>query len=1002
MDRKRGLALKQPLFCQVLALLIVCGIADSDASCTRSDARAPRKAFRIEATDFSEALQTWHAQSGVSVSYADDHDPSGDRVRPLLGQFTPCEALARLLRGGPFQFQFRSSNEVSIRFEGKAGSAKPAGLAEDSPLELERIDRSPPDFAAYLHVPEVVVTGTHVEGGVQDLALPVSVVGVRELQASPYGTIEDALRSSLPLMGNSGPSDFFDPGNNPARGSSVDLRGLGPGGTLTLVDGYRQPPASLGGDFVDVSGIPVFAVDRIEVLKDGASAQYGADAVAGVVNIIMRHDLEGAESQVRWDTAPGGAAETVVGQLWGHKWDDGGKVFFAYQFSDRDPLRADDRRFAASADKVPLGGSNFSTYYSNPGNLLDPSTLQPLYAIPRGQSGTGLTVNRLLPGAVNLQNQMAGFDLVAHTQVHAIFASGQIRITDAVELFGEERLTLRNVSETYVQQGFVLPVPSTNPYFVTLGAGPQPPYELVAYNFLSDLGHMSGSGTVRTHSGTMGMRGDITDRLNAQISGTFGEESMRWWAYNQPNPLGLQQALADTNPLTAFNPFGDGSHTNPATLNELRWTPEVRSLSEIATVNVLVNGDLLALPSGPLKAAVGGEFRHEVLDDGDGRLRRNVSSVFSELVVPLFGRSNDSTGPAALELSLAARTEHYSDAGSASSPKLGLRYIVSQDVEFRGSWGRSFHAPLLLDLYDTSQNATFTMIVPDPHSPTGYSTVLGIQGNNPNLHNETAHTWTAGVDFTPTAVPNLQFSLTYFAIDYRDRAFNPAFNLTLAQILANSQWASLVVRNPTAAQVAALCSSAPYFFGREPQSQCLASNPQVLLDGRVRNLSSTLLRGVDLDVRDAVSTRIGLFHFGMKATYDVTFRDAVTPTAESVDLLNTTNNPLRLKYRVDMDWARHDPAQSGWGAGLAVNGTGGFNDTTSSPPRSAAAYTTLDLNVSYRTAAGQGLFDGSEIGINVVNVANAQPPFVDQILGYDHVNFQPYGRVVGVRVRKMW
>lgn len=1002
MDRKRGSALAQPLFSSVLALLIVGGIADSYASCTRSDARAPRKDFRIEATDFSEALQTWHAQSGVSVSYADGHDPSGDRVRPLFGQFSPCEALARILRGSPFRFEFRSSNEVSISFAGMAGSAKPAGLPEDRSVELERLDRNPPDLTGYLHVPEIVVTGTHVEGGVQDLALPVSVVGVGELQSAPYGTIEDALRSSLPLMGNSGPSDLFDPGNNYARGASVDLRGLGPERTLTLVDGNRQPPASLGGDFVDVSEIPVSAVDRIEVLPDGASALYGADAVAGVVNIIMRHDLEGPESQVRWDTAPGGAAETVVAQLWGHKWDDAGNVLFAYQFSNRDPLRADDRRFSASADKAPLGGTDFRTFYSNPGNILDPSTLQPQYGIPRGQSGTGLTANQLLPGTANLQNQMAGFDLVAHTQVHALFASGQMRITDAIEWFGEERLSLRNVSETYVQQGFVLPVPSTNPYFVTLGAGAQAPYELVAYNFLSDLGHMSGSGTVRTHSGTTGVRAQITDRWKAQISGTFGEERMRWWSYNQPNPLGLQQALADSNPLTAFNPFGDGSHTNPATLNALRWTPEVHSLSEIATVNVLVNGDLLALPSGPLKAAVGGEYRHEVLDDGDGRLRRNVMSGFSELAVPLLGRSNDATEPAALELSLAGRLEDYSDAGSAFSPKMGLRWIVSPDVTLRGSGGRSFHAPLLLDLYDTSQNATFTMIVPDPHSPTGYSTVLGIQGNNRNLQNETAHTWNAGVDFTPTVVPNLKISLTYFAIDYRDGAFNPASSLTLAQILASSQWSSLVVRNPTAAQIAALCSSAPYFFGREPQSQCLASSPQVLLDGRVRNLSSTLLRGVDLDVGEALHTRIGLFHVGLKATYDVTFRDAVTPTAESVDLLNTTNNPLRLKYRVDMGWSRHDLAQPGWGAGLAVRGTGGFRDTTSSPTRSVAAYTTLDMNVSYRTAAGQGLLDGSEIGINVVNVTNAQPPFVDQLLGYDHVNFQPYGRVVGIRVRKVW
>src|SRR5262249_1178950 len=140
---------------------------------------------------------------------------------------------------------------------------------------------------------------------------------------TPYATVQDAVRA-LTFTSRAGPGEVFNPAGtagNFNRGESLNLRGLGAGATLVLVDGRRQPVAGYYGDFFDVSNIPWSAVDHIDVLPDGASALYGADAVAGVVNIIMRDKLDGAETEGRFGSAADGAAERLFAQLVGTHWD---------------------------------------------------------------------------------------------------------------------------------------------------------------------------------------------------------------------------------------------------------------------------------------------------------------------------------------------------------------------------------------------------------------------------------------------------------------------------------------------------------------------------------------------------------------------------------------------------------------------------------------------------------------------------------------------------------
>jgi outer membrane receptor for ferrienterochelin and colicin len=177
----------------------------------------------------------------------------------------------------------------------------------------------------------VVVTGSLIRG-VLDMMAPLMMVSHREMTQTGYASVQDALQA-LPLTSLAGPREDLGVNGNYNRGAGINLRGLGVGATLVLVNGHRQPAAGLDGEFVDVSNIPWSAVDRIEVLPSGASALYGSDAIAGVVNIIMRENLQGADTQVRLAESPGGADQRLVSQLLGTHWGTG-KALLAYEYSE--------------------------------------------------------------------------------------------------------------------------------------------------------------------------------------------------------------------------------------------------------------------------------------------------------------------------------------------------------------------------------------------------------------------------------------------------------------------------------------------------------------------------------------------------------------------------------------------------------------------------------------------------------------------------------------------
>ncbi|HEU4627150.1 MAG TPA: TonB-dependent receptor [Steroidobacteraceae bacterium] len=938
--------------------------------------------------------------------YSSD-DVRGITTHAVSGDFTVAQALNQMIAGTGLEITFENDFTFASIRPAKSGTgadvqgptlAGQAGTARASARGMP--DLPVQALAGEQKLEEVVVTGTLMHG-VLDIVSPLQFVTRNDMKRTSYATVQDAL-NALTLSGGGGQSEDYAGNGNFARGVAANLRGLGSGATLVLINGHRQPFSGALGDFVDLSSIPWSAVERIEVLPDGASALYGSDAIAGVVNVIMRKDLQGAETWARLGTAPGGADEKLVAQLFGTNWDSG-RFFFTYQYSERGSLAASARAYSADTDKRPSGGTDHRTFRSSPGNILDPRTLLPAFAIPSEPSGSILTVSDLIPGAVNLQNRYSTYELLPEKRMHSAFLSGSQDLGDRVQVFAEGRYSERNIAQEIYAFDQVLPVSAANPYAAKVNPYPTSPYVFVGYSFLDTLGPTSVDARTRTYSGSLGIKAELSQTWRLNLTGSYGRESDLSHTKNIPNPAALSAALNSTQLATAFNPFGGLSQNNPAVIDAIRWTQVDSSTSAVSSGTAIVDGSVLSLPSGDAKLAVGAELRKEQLGTVAGAgmpFARTIRSAFTELSLPIIGDASDPYAVPRLELSLANRYERYSDFGSTSNPKVGIRWAPSDSLKLRTSWGTSFKAPKLTDLHDESHNFAALTSFRDPTSATGSSIVLIKQTNNPDLKQETAKTWSAGADFVFKALPGSKLSLTYYSIDYTDRIVFPGLASPTDILLQEDQWASVIDRHPSSAEIDAICS-ASYFRGAA--AQCGSAPIAAVVDFEWRNLASTRVKGLDLKFDQTIDTAAhGTFQLGLTGAYLLSFDQGVSKNVPPVDVRDTVGNPLALKLRGTAEWYQHGLNRPGFAVAFTTDHVGAYRNIDASLNRDVSATTTFDLQLSYRTRGDVGVLSDSEIVLNATNIFNSAPPFVDREEGYDSLNSEPYGRVVSFSIQKNW
>lgn len=840
---------------------------------------------------------------------------------------------------------------------------------------------------------EVVITGSRIRGveptGSNVIALDRELI--IETGAPSTGDLIRRLPQVIGLGASETASGAQNGAANVTRGIAVNLRGIGSNATLLLLGGRRMPPAGTQGQFTDASVIPTIAIERLEVVADGGSAIYGSDAITGVVNLVPRRGFEGAESSARYGIADG-YYDWSVGQIGGFAWQSG-HLTAAVEYTYHSALEGADRDFYTS-DLRAAGGSDLRSQQCTPGTILVGGVP---FAIPANSTGSNLSPGSFTANTRNLCDNFKRGDIMPDLRRANGFVTLEQNLSDSVSLFAEGFFSRRTFTLRDAQVVSNLSVTNANPYYVnpTGGAGPI----TVQYDFANDGGLPENPGEAQSWQALLGVRVELGADWRGEAFASHGrsEDEVRRTQNLNTTPGGIAAALTNPDPTQAFNPFGAGGISNPATVAAVRNGQFIiQGDTDLSVVGVQADGPLFALAGQDVRLALGAEYREEGLGGlltagssvaptrAPSDISRDVSAVFAELFVPLLRQQ----GGQELDLSIAGRYEEYSDFGDTFNPKVGLSWRPVRDISLRGSWGTSFRAPGLAENDPRSGGyGYYGDTLPCNHRPPATTCFgIGIAGGNPDVQAEEAATWSAGIEVTPAAVPNLRVSATYFEIDYENQILALRGS---AGLLTNPIFAPYRILDPTPQQVADLLAS-----GLPINSPINAALVTYIQDGRRQNLGQTTAKGMDIAINHAWSLGTGELSSGVNATYFTDLTTAAAPGAAEVDVLNTINFPQRFRARGELGW------RGGSLSALAfVNYTNSYDQTGITPIGKIDSFTTVDLHFGYDA---QALSEGLSIALDIQNVADEDPPFVNLAGGYDPQSASPLGRLVAVSLRKSW
>jgi iron complex outermembrane receptor protein len=935
-----------------------------------------RRVYALEAQALPEALTAFARQAGLRTLISLER-LRGYRAPALFGEYTAAEALALLMADAPFD----------------------ARIENGAIMLIDR--RAERDQSAVNGQADIVVTGTRIRG-----AAPVGsqliTLGRDQIEESGLAATDELMRTLPQVFGGGFAQHVSFQNGNIGGGSSLNLRGLGPDATLTLVNGRRLPAMGLRGNFTDISSIPASAIERVEVLPDSASAIYGSDAVGGVVNFILRRDFDGVELAARFGGVTEGdlretrftaAAGEEIGPL---------SLFGAYEYFARSALAMADRGYLADSDLTALGGGNFDLIRSNPANLIVSGL--GTFAVPTGQDGSALGESDLISGRLNTANANEGLDALPDIAQHAVFLSAELRLAPDAAVFADARYAERSFISANAHNTQRFAIPASNAFRAANNLFPGRTVQ-ADYDFYRDLGPRIEDGKTETIDLALGLRWDVFETWRIEPGLAYARVASDHTRRNMVNLPALNAALASSDPNIAFNPFGDGSFTNAATLESIRGFGHSDLLSESWSISAKADGQLFALPAGPARLAFGADFRHEFFKIGEvgfittaaptpaisTKNERDVEAAFAELLIPLFGPGFAPPIGQRIDLSLAGRFERYSDFGETTTPKIGVRWDLTNALSLRASYGRSFRAPNLSDLDPSgtlARRQVRALNITDAGAPSGRSNIILVLGANPDLTEQRAESWSTGLTYAPPE-SGLRLDLNYFDVGFSDRI--ASITNIAAALNPASEFASLIDRSPDPAEIAALLAEAASLGTSGGFSP---SDISVIVDARSTNLAITDVRGFDLGLSYAFDLGPGEFELRADATYLIEFLRAASPLAAPVDVVDTVGNPIDLRARLGASWRTERFTIAGF-----MNYADGYRDNLSAPARDVDAWTTFDLRLS-AVLGGAGAGARPQLALSVLNLFDQDPPFVNNAsgVGYDPANADPLGRFVAVEI----
>jgi iron complex outermembrane receptor protein len=944
------------------------------ALCSAASAQTARVSLDIKEQPMRSALKELGDRTGLQILYrVEDVAKEGVLAPKVAGELSAEEALDRLLAGSGLTYEFVNEKTVRIVSPG-AGDAMngPAGGGAG------------PELA------EVVVTGSSIASSVdaEKRSIPVDVISAEQIGKTGANTLADVLAAN-PALTNGALAEQDSGGRGFAN-----LRGLGTQYTLVLLNGRRLS----ANDPTNILAIPAEAVERIEILKSGASAVYGSDAVAGVINVILKSSAQGLHASLTYgDTTQGGAQTTDV-SLYGGSETDRARYFFLINHMTRSEIRARDRHITSTSDKRVFGGFDERDQFGSPGRIGgitgSPDLIADAGRIPAGSYSLDPADYRPYDPDADL------FDTNAVVDPSIISAPERLTMVGSFEQdFRDGRLTFFTTGLFWQMREKLYtapnglsfsdpalgPVPASNPYN---------PFgqDVTDLDYLPlELGRRLKETPAHTYRLNGGLRGEIGSwQLESAVSWYRSGFTNRY--HHSINKAALQAAVNRTG-ADAFNPFCNQCNTTEQFAG-LLTTSSIDIAFRSDMVDFRASGPLWRLPTGELLAAVGAEYRREgvflepdplwqsggavgFFGFGGYDFHRTIRSGFAEVRVPLLTPA-DGTSESPLELSLAARFEKYSDFGSETSPLATLRYaFLGGQATLRASYSKGFLAPYL-EYAAEDYGGTYTDFLIDPLTGTAVETLV-IYSGSPDIEPERSTTRNIGLILTPDAVPGLTVTLDAYEIEQTD------FTAFDAQAAFEGNAPGEVTRGVDIGPGGEDAILRTRWFNVNERS---SAGYELTTNYRLPELAAGRFEV------DAGIARLEKFEvFGLVPGQLVDLAGGYDPTAGT--FFGTPTLP-KTRAVLGLSWERGP-----WSATTQLNYQSSFRETDDS---TIPSYSTTDLQVGYELGGEQGggagwlNVRGAQLTLGVENVFDREVPFLTVINDFNRYENDLRGRFIYARV----
>lgn len=980
----------------LLLLLALSGAAHADEV----------RSISVPPGDLTAALESLAKQAGIELIYHSD-ELKGMRTNGVKGTLSARQAVEKLLEGtrltlstdtatGAMLIATPGIQKSATEKKQAEGADRPLVIAQSRPREGEEAaSRIGPnenkDSATAEALSEVLVTGSRLRSSINDIAPLVRTYGSDQIARSGQTNISDFL-NTLPSV-----SISITPGGTAgqtfAGAASVSLRGLPIGTTLVLINGRRVESSGSQAyqDFFDLNNIPLSAVDRIEVATNGSSAIYGSDAIAGVVDVVLKRQFSGFEGTINY-----GAADKTddrgTSLAFGRSWDRGGFSLIGH-YQSTSSLSVSDRKLTESNDFTRFGGTDNNFPVCRLGNAFSLDG-NPLPGAPLGsgatyaaysttQGGSAPRLDDFQYGLLNRCSILGGIALIPQMHRRALYFTGNVQLTSSAELFTELLYSDVEVSQDtgypllFGDEGFQTFTMAArnpfNPFGVDVGVSQQ--LTSIQNRYITDT---------KFFRPLLGAKGSLANSWSWEVSAWQSEDRTRNPQKNAiTDSAAIQNALNSSDPNVALNPFAPPA-SGSQTLLQSFYSDGLRKFKgRMVSAQAVARGNAMHLPAGDLEIALGAEYDKAttVIDNvndgfnppGSGNVfHRKVSAAFVEARIPILSAPNNTRLADRLSLTVAARHDDYDDAGAKTTPQFSLSWHPTGEVLVRGSYGKAFKAPSLTDLH--IPNTRFSTGVVDPQ--TGENVfVTQVSGGNPDLVPLTGISRVFDVFYSPERFSGLRLSASHWHITEND-AIQPID----AQFLVDHE------------------ATFPEHVIRDANG-----NLQEVFTTRV-NFGSIDIAGLDYQVAHRAETAWGTWSPAVSATQVYRYRNALVAGGPVLDAAGRAQGVAwapRWKGSAQLAWERRDLSAS-----IAGRYVGSYVDYDGQ--RTLGNFWIFDTNL--RLKAGESLASSNQllrrsyVEFGAVNLFNELPQYSSfgGLVGYDPTQADIRGRFLYARLGMKW